>query len=195
MAAPRFLAYIAGRFKQVATIATSAGAGDADKIPATGAAGTLDPSLLNAATTGASKVVMTDGTGHIDSSILPTGIGADTASIVTSEAVSAGDFVNIWDSSGTPKVRKADATAEGKEAHGFVLAAASLGASATVYFEGRNTQVTSRTNGAMQYLSATTPGAVTETAPSTAGNVVQALGIAVSATSVDFERGAPVTVA
>lgn len=195
MAVPRFLALIGGRMKQVLAVATSAGAADADKIPATNANGVLDPTLLNAATTGNNKVLMTDGTGHIDSSVLPTGIGADTASITTSEALAAGDLVNIWDNAGAQKVRKADASVEGKEAHGFVLAAFGSGVAATVYFEGRNTQVTGRTNGAVQYLSAATPGAVVEAAPSGSGNVVQQVGVAVNATSLDFERGAPITIA
>jgi hypothetical protein len=72
---------------------------------------------------------------------MPTGIGADTASITASEALAAGDLVNIYDSTGA-KCRKADASTSGKEAHGFVLAAVESAASATVYFEGSNTQVT-----------------------------------------------------
>lgn len=194
MAAPRFLANIAGRIKMVLTIATSAGAGDAEKVPSTNASGVLDPSLLNAATTGANKVVLTDGTGKIDSTILPVGVGADTASIVASETLAAGDFVNVWDDAGTPKVRKADATAEGKECTGFVLAGFASAASATVYFEGQNTQLSGLTAGARMYLS-TTPGAATATAPSATGNVVQALGEAISTTVLAFEKQEPITVA
>lgn len=117
---------------------------------------------------------------------MPVGIGADTASVVTSEDLAAGDFVNIWDDSGTPKARKADATATGKEAVGFVLASSTSGNNATVYFEGSNTQLSGMTPGARQYLS-TTAGGRTETAPSTASNVVQYLGRAISATVLSFE--------
>lgn len=194
MPAPRFLANIAGRIKMVATIAASAGAGDADKVPATNASGVLDPTLLNAATTGNSKVVMTKSDGTLDTSIMPPGIGADTSSVLASEVLAAGDLVNLWNDAGTTKARKADATAEGKEVCGFVLAGVASGASATVYHEGKVTGLTGMTPGARQYL-ATTPGARAEAAPSTAGNVVQHVGFAINATTLSFEIGEPVTVA
>lgn len=195
MAAPRFVAFLAGRLKMVAAIATSAGAGDADKIPATGAAGTLDPTLLNAATTGNAKVVMTTASGTLDPSIMPVGIGADTASIVASETLAAGDLVNVWDNAGVANVRKADATAEGKEAVGFVLAGFSAAATALVYFEGRVSGLTGKIAGTRYYLSASTPGASTATPPSTTGNVVQHIGDGVSTSTLNFEPEEPVTVA
>lgn len=195
MAAPRFLARLAGRLKMVATIATSAGAADKEKIPSTNAAGVLDPSLLNAATTGTNKVAMTDGTGRLDPSIMPVGVAADTQSVVTSEALAAGDLVNIWNDAGTEKVRKADATAEGKEIHGFVLSAFGLGATALVYGEGKITGLTGLTPGAYYYLSETTPGALVAAEPSGAGNVSQLAGWAASATVLNFEPGEPVTIA
>lgn len=194
MAAPRFLASLLGRIKMVATIATSAGAADAEKVPSTNASGVLDPTIINAATTGTSKVVMTDGTGRLDPSIMPVGIGQDALSCPASEALSAGNYVNIWNDAGTVKARKADATAEGKEANGFVTAAVASAATATVFFEGRNTGLTGLTPGVRQYLS-TTPGTATTTAPVAAGNIVQFLGVAVSTTSVDFEPSDPITVA
>jgi len=78
--------------------------------------------------------------------------------------------VNIWDSTGA-KVRKADATVAGKEAHGFVKAVFTHPTTATVYFEGSNDQVTGLTPG-VQFLQ-TTAGLAGATAPSAAGNVVQ----------------------
>lgn len=195
MAVPRFLASVAGRIKMIATVATSAGATDADKIPSTNASGVLDPTLLNAATTGANKIPLLDGSGRLDPSTMPTGIGQDAASIVASETIAAGALVNVWNNSGTPNVRNADGTAEGKEANGFVLAGVSASASATVFFEGRITGLTGLTPGARQYLSASTPGTATATAPTTAGNVVQYIGVAVSASSIDFEASNPITVA
>lgn len=193
MAAPRFLANVLGRIKMIATIATSAGAGDADKVPATGATGVLDPTILNAATTGVSKLVITLASGLLDPSIMPVGIGADTASIVSSENLSAGNVVNIYDNAGTPTVRKADATAEGKEVHGFVLAATTSPAAALVYFEGRITGLSALTIGARYYL-LTTAGTVGATAPVAAGNISQLVGIAISATSISFEVEEPITI-
>lgn len=195
MAAPRFLALVLGRFKQVAAITSSAGSADAEKIVATAAGtGVLDDSIMGAAETGNSKVLKTKSDGTIDSSVLPAGLGAASATIVASEALAANDLVNVWNDAGTPKVRKADATAEGKEANGFVLASVSSTANATVYFDDRITGLTSKTPGARQYLS-TTPGAMTETPPSTAGNVIQYVGVAYSATAVDFEPQEPITLA
>ncbi len=125
--------------------------------------------------------------------MMPTGIGADTAVIAASEALAAGDLVNVWNSTGA-KVRKADASTAGKEAHGFVLAAVSNGANATVYFEGTDTQVTGLTPG-VQYLSAATPGAATGTAPSGTGQVVQRVGFATAATALNFQSQPPIVLA
>ena len=168
MAAKKFLRLVAGVFTEVAATVTSAGAGsDGD-------------------------LVALDSTGRLDNSVMPVGIGTDTKTIAASESLAAGDWVNVWNSTGA-KVRKADATTAGKEAHGFVLAAVSSGANALVYFEGTNTQVSGQTPGPV-YLQ-TTAGTGGATIPSASGNVVQNLGVAVSATEVNFERGTPVVLA
>lgn len=174
---------------------TSAGGGDAGKVPALNASGILDDSITNATVASAAgKLVKLDGSGKLDPTVLPTGLGPDTASIVASEALSAGDLVNVWNNAGTANVRKADASTSGKEAHGFVLAAVSSGASATVYFEGTDTQMTGLTPG-VQYLSATTPGKPSNTAPSTAGQSVQRVGFAYSATAMNFDADSPIVLA
>jgi hypothetical protein len=120
----------------------------------------------------------------------PTTTGA--ASIVCSENLTAGDFINVWNSAGAA-VRKADASVAGKDAHGFVTASFISGASAVVYFEGTNTGVTGQTPGRV-FLS-TSPGLATSIAPSTTGNVVQCIGVATSATSINFKSNLPVTLA
>jgi hypothetical protein len=187
MAAHKFLVLSAGRKAEEAAIATSAGATDEGKIPALNASGILDDSITNAsATAAAGKLAKLDGTGRLSADMMPVGLGADTASIVASEALSAGNWVNVWNDTGTPKVRKADATTSGKEADGFVLAAVDSAATALVYFEGSNTQKTGLTIGARYYLN-TTAGGEVATAPSASGNVVQYLGRAVSATQIVFE--------
>jgi len=132
------------------------------------------------------KIPSLDGSGKLDITMMPTGIGADTVTVEASEALSAGDFINLYNSSGL-KMRKADATTAGKEANGFVLASVENGATGTAYRQGVNNQLTGMTIGARQYL-ATTPGARTETAPSSTGNIVQFLGIATSATEMFFEE-------
>lgn len=193
----KFLKNNAGTITEEAALTTSAGAGDADKLPALNASGVLDPTIVNAIDSSAGsgdagKVVQLGADGRIDSTMMPVGIGADTASITTSEALAAGDLVNIHNSTGA-KVRKADATTSGKEAHGFVLAAFGSGVAATVYFEGTNTAVTGLTPGP-QFL-AITAGLSDETAPTAAGNVVQRVGIAISATALNFEAGVPIVLA
>jgi hypothetical protein len=169
MAGNKYLSNNAGAITEVAAIQTSAGAGDAGKIPALNSSGVFDTSFM------------------------PTGIAADTAAITASEALSAGNLVNVYNNSGTPAVRKADASVSGKEAHGFVLAAVSNGATATVYFEGTNSGVTSLTGG-VQFLS-TTPGTCSTTAPSGSGNIVQRVGEATAATSLNFHAGTPIVLA
>lgn len=169
MAAKKFLRIVGGVITEIFGIQTSAGAGNAGDI------------------------VALDDSGRIDNSMMPVGIGADTAIVVASEALAAGDFVNVWDDSSSFKVRKADATTAGKEAHGFVLAAVASAGNATVYFEGTNTQVTSQTPGPV-FLQ-TTAGKGGATVPSGSANVVQRIGYAVSATAVNFDAGVPVKLA
>lgn len=134
----------------------------------------------------AGKLIALDSTGLIDNSMLPVGVGPDTASIVASENLAAGDLVNIWDNVGTANVRKADGSTAGKEAQGFVLAAVTTSAAATVYFAGANTQMSGLTPG-RQFLSVTTPGKTQATAPTGAGKVSQIVGFAVSATEMNYQ--------
>ena len=196
MAANKYLSESGGSVTEVQAKDSSAGAGDSGKIVALNASGVLDSSIVNSKTTSAGagdsgKLPALDGSGKLDESFLPTGIGADTQTAPASEALSAGDLVNIWDDAGTTKVRKADATSVGKEAHGFVLASVLLAGTATIYFEGSNTGVTGLTGG-KQYL-ATTAGQATITPPSGSGNVVQVVGFATSATALNFQSGTPIT--
>lgn len=169
MAAQKFLRNVAGVLTEILGLQASAGAGSAGAI------------------------VALDDSGRIDLTMMPVGLGADVATITASEALAAGDFVNIWNNASAFAVRKADATIAGKEAHGFVLSAVSASAEATVYFEGTNTQVTGQTPGTV-FLQ-TTAGKAGATVPSASGNVVQRVGIAVSATAVNFEAFQPITLA
>lgn len=140
----------------------------------------------------AGQIVALDGGGHLDSTVMPTGIGADTVSVLASEALSAGNFISLYNNAGTLNARKADGSTTGKNADGFVLAAVSSGASGTVYLAGQNNQVTGQTPGPV-WLSASTPGTVTNTAPSgTAGQTVQRVGVALSATAIEFRPFAPI---
>lgn len=193
----KFIKNNAGALAEQAALTTSAGVGDAQGIPALNASGVLDLSIVNgkassAGAPDAGKLVALDASGRIDNTQMPVGLGADTAIITTSEILAAGDYVNVWNSTGA-KVRKADATVAGKEAHGFVIAAFGAAVAATVYFESTNTAVTGQTPGNV-FLS-TTAGLGSATAPVASGNVVQRIGFAVSATAVNFQSQTPFTLA
>lgn len=195
MAARKFLKHNAGFITEESAVASSVGAADEGKLVALNADGVLAASIINSKTTSdgagdSGKIPSLDGSGRLSESFLPTGIGADTASVATSESLAAGDLVNIYDLTGTATVRKADATTSGKPAHGFVLAAFTHPTTAVVYFDGNNSAITGATPGT-QFLS-TTAGATTTTVPSGSGNVVQVVGLATSATNLNFQFGAPI---
>lgn len=158
-----------GVITEKSAIITSAGAGDSGKI------------------------VALDGSGRFDITMMPVGITPETAVIATSENLSSGDFVNVWNNAGAFAVRKADASSAGKEAHGFVLSSFTHPTSAIVYFEGTNTAVTGRSPG-NQYLS-TTPGLSSNVAPSSTGQIVQKIGVATSATTLNVEFGTVIILA
>lgn len=166
--ADKFLSLSSGQLIEKAPAATSSGASDAG------------------------RVVALDAAGRLDTTMMPLGLGGDTKSIVASEALSAGDLVNVFNNGGTPNMRKADAS-NGRRAHGFVNASVSASASGTIYFEGTITGKTGLTIEAPVYLSTT--GSTTQTATTTSGHIVQEIGIAVSTTEISFEPARPVTLA
>ena len=141
----------------------------------------------------ANKIPELDVTGRFPTSMMPTGIGAETSDLPAFGALAAGDFVNVFNDGGTMKVRKADASSGVAPANGFVLAAYVALDTATVYWGGINGSVSGLTPG-LQFLS-TTPGAGTATAPSATGNIVQRLGLAVDATTILFAPQDPILLA
>ncbi len=161
---------------------------------ANGAIAEREATVATAGAGDAGKLVGLDAAGKLDASVLPTGVGADTVQATASENLSAGDYVNLWSNAGTFSARKADATTNGKPADGYVTAAVTSGNTATVYKDGQNPSLASLTVGATYYLS-TTPGGVTATPPSTAGNVVQPVGKAKSATELITRIGVAITLA
>lgn len=161
MAAKKFLRLVSGRIQEIVGVITSTGAPNDGDIPAL------------------------DSTGRLDVSVMPVGVEVESRSMVTSENLAAGDFVNCYLNGGVITARKADATASGKEAFGFVLTASTSPAANVVYFEGINAQLSSLTIGAVYYIDKTTPGGVVSTAPASTGNIVQEIGLAISATEIE----------
>lgn len=158
MAAPRYLNIISGVPTQVVAVETAT----------------------------AESIVSTLPSGLLDVSLMPTGIGPDLCTAVASAAITAGQFVQVYNNAGVLNVRPADASTTGKEANGFCLASISSSASGTVYLSGLNTATTGQTPGTKLFLSDTTPGAASATVPSAAGHQVQQIGYAITATSIQF---------
>lgn len=155
------LQLVNGKITQVEATVTSAGAGDAG------------------------EVVALDSNGKLDVSVLPVGVGPDVAVILASENLGVGDYVNIYDNTGTPNVRLADKS-NGRDAHGFVKDAVTSGNNATIYFEGANDDLSGLTIGARYYLD--TAGGVTSTPPVIASaSISQFVGYAISATTINTD--------
>ena len=161
----KFLKHSSGSLVEDTSIATSAGVGDATKLPH------LDIS------------------GKLDASFMPAGLMADVMTFVANGALAAGDFVYI---DATGKAAKADASNPAKKAQGYVLAAVTNGANASVYFDDINSALTGLTAGSEYYLSATTPGTVTATPPSASGNIVQKVGFAKDANNIHVRFSDPI---
>lgn len=150
-----------GNIAEVAAVESSAGAGDEGKIVALNASGQIDPTMLP-------------------------GSGAFTAT--ASEAIAAGAIINLWNSTGALKVRNADNSAVGKRAHGFASAAIASGASGTVNVgDGVINGLSSLTIGTQYFLGAA--GAPTATVPTGTGTIIQGVGVATSATAIEFTVG------
>jgi len=164
MAAKSFLRLVGGKIAAIQAAVTSAGAANDGDI------------------------VALDGTGKLDVSVLPVGVGPDIKILPVADltGLAAGDYVNIFDDGGTESVRLAD-NSNGRPAHGFVKAAFADGASATVYFEGPNTDLSGLVSGRV-YLG--TGGDVIQTPLepiADAGSIHQLLGVTVSATEVNTD--------
>ena len=165
MAAKSFLRLVAGKLQAITAVVTSAGAGNDGDLVALGSDGKLDASLLPSEA-----------------------LSEDSYSLATSENLAAGDFVQIWNDGGTPKLRLAD-NSNLREVDGYVKTASTSPAVNTIFLEGVNANQSGMTPGARQYLD--TVGGVTETplVPITdTGKIHQYLGKAISATELDFEK-------
>lgn len=154
----KFLNLEAGKYKLDTAIATTTGVADA------------------------AKIIRTDSTGRLDTSLLPIGVGPDVKLAPASEALGAGKYVNFWLDSGVVKVRLADSS-NARDAQGFVKDAVANAAQATVFFEGPNTGLSGLTLGQRYYLG--TGGTPTDV-PATTG-IHQYLGVAVDANTLNTD--------
>lgn len=139
----------------------------------------------------ANKVIATNGSGVLDVSFLPPGVEVQVRSVPSTDDFVAGDFVNIYDNAGTDSARFAVANDITRRAHGYVLASSTTGDIVDVYVTGVNNQVTGTAN-VEYYLSSTTPGAATATAPAqTTNHFLQVLGHG-DGNGIKFEYDQPI---
>jgi hypothetical protein len=128
-------------------------------------------------------------------SYTPTGAGfagagqASGAPAPAPSAIPANSLVNIYSHGGVPSLRLADATTAGQQAHAFITTAVAAGASAVPYYRGALGGFSGLTIGAPCWLAP--GGGVTQAAPSSSGNLVQPVGVATSATTIDFAYHPP----
>lgn len=131
--------------------------------------------------------------GQLDGSIItPGSLTTDkvkTTTVTASEAMTAGDIVNVWNDNGLFKARKASASLK-YVAHGFLLASVTSGAQAMVYHVGVNNLQVGLAPGT-QWLS-TIAGKVTGRPPSSVGSVVQRIGFAPNNSTLNFEPMTPI---
>lgn len=111
--------------------------------------------------------------------------GSLSVLVIASEDLTAGNLIDIWNDGGTAKARKASASLV-YEAVGFVTRDVTSGDNARVYLGGLNNFISGATPGETLYIS-TTAGGVVSPAPNGSGQLVQEVGVAVSATSMVFQ--------
>ena len=119
--------------------------------------------------------------GKLDITLLPDGVGADIVQFTASEDMIAGAYFYVLPSG---EIANADSTSIAKKAIGFVTEAVSAGGAVKAQFDDSNNFLTGLSIGQVYFLSDTTAGAVTLTAPVATGTIVQSIGVATSATSI-----------
>lgn len=153
-----------GNPKEITPIVTSAGVGDAGKIPAT------------------------DSTGRLDKTVMPVGVTPEVTAFTASEDIGAGDWVNLHLVTTTLSGRLADCS-NGRQADGFVLSAVANGAAGTLYRESNKNTARSGLTKAAKYFLSTAGGQSTSIPAAGAGVIIQSIGVAESATEIVFEKG------
>ena len=111
------------------------------------------------------------------------GTAYGVAEVLATETINAGGFSNIWSGG----VRNAIATSPATWASGFAPITILGGTYGTIIFGGLNAAVNIATAGE-DWLSDTTPGGFTYTPPSTSGEIIQSLGVAIPGVGIIFSQ-------
>jgi hypothetical protein len=109
--------------------------------------------------------------------------------LLASEAIAAGDLTNAYVNTGVMTVRKADASDPAKFCNSFSLTGIGNAKTGPIQFSGFNNKVTVSTGAPEVWLSDITPGAFTDTAPTTAGHLLQTVGTAVLGLGLAYAQG------
>jgi hypothetical protein len=134
----------------------------------------------------AGDIVALNSKGEIDKTMLP---NVEIKNLTAAENLTAGDYIYI---DGSGEVRLASAAAAGNAAIGYVEDTVLATNTVDVYFDGTNAALTGLTVGDQYFLSDTTPGGVTNTAPVGANKIIESVGWAISATEIQTNFTAPI---
>ena len=154
---------VTGLFKISAGAQLSTGVSDAGKIVALNSVGLVDDTMLSSS--------------PIDSAI-------------TGEAISAGDAVNVYDDTGTKKIRKADNT-NNRKCDGISRESAASGVSCKYDTDGARSSVTGVATGLSYWLGAA--GAITTTPTTTITHLLQHVGTGAGTGVISVEIATPAT--
>lgn len=141
--------------------------------------------------TAGNKYLAFNGTVVLTSVTATTLVFASAGAAVTEAAYTSGRIQAVENAT---RVFRANATDATKPAEGFVKAAFGKGSFAQVFVKGVHDACADLTPGEMYWLS-TTSGGITLTAPTTNGNIVQVVGVALSPTELEFDVNTFVTLA
>jgi hypothetical protein len=113
--------------------------------------------------------------------------GNPTATILAAGNIAAGSLVNVYNNAGTANVVQADNTSSATSANGVALSAITSGVSGVITFGAIGVSGLSGLTPGQLFLG--TAGAPTSTAPSSTGDVIQPIGLAITATTAVFNPG------
>ena len=106
---------------------------------------------------------------------------------IASVAIARGQVVNLWNDGGVLKARLAQANSATTMAHGLANTAAGIGAQVEInLWQTWTNAIGALTPGSLYYLAPGTAGAVQATRPSVGGQIIQSVGVALSANDFSF---------
>lgn len=145
------------------------------------------PAVVSAGAPDANKIVALDSTGHLDASVLPSGITPDQKAGTSNGTITAKDICYI-ETAGT--ITRASAAAGTPHAGlGWALTSVATGQPIVIQLQGIIAGLSALTPGARYFLSNVTPGGIIigSSAPAATGELWQYIGTALSATELQFE--------